>query len=166
VHFFYLFSVWLHLIAATIWIGGMVFLAAVVVPILRRPEHRTLMIPLISQTGKRFRGIGWLCLGVLLVTGLFNLTSHGFGWEQVWSGQLFASGFGHTLGTKLFLVAVVLILSMIHDFFIGPRATTVGQHAPDSAEALRLRRQASWIGRVNLLLSLVIVALGVMLVRG
>lgn len=144
----------------------MVFLAAVVVPILRRPEHRTLMIPLISQTGKRFRWIGWLCLGMLLVTGLFNLISHGFGWEQVWSRQLFASGFGRTLGAKLFLVVVVLILSVVHDFFIGPRATMVGQRAPGSAEVLRLRRQASWIGRVNLLLALVIVTLGVMLARG
>jgi putative copper resistance protein D len=166
VRFFYLFSVWLHLIAAMVWIGGMVFLAAVVVPVLRRPEHRALLIPLISQTGKRFRWVGWVCLGVLVATGIFNLTSHGFGWEQVWSGRLFMGGFGQTLEIKLVLVGVVLILSVIHDFFVGPRATAVGQSAPGSAEAIRLRRQASWIGRVNLLISLIIVALGVLLVRG
>jgi cytochrome c biogenesis protein CcdA len=37
---------------------------------------------------------------------------------------------------------------------------------PDSEAARRLRRCASWFGRINLLLGLILVALGVYLVRG
>jgi hypothetical protein len=36
----------------------------------------------------------------------------------------------------------------------------------DVLDRLGLRRWASWFGRINLLLALVVVALGVMLVRG
>jgi uncharacterized membrane protein len=166
VYTFYLLSVWLHLVAVAIWIGGMVFLALVVVPITRRPEHQRIAISLISQTGRRFRWVGWGCLIVLLLSGTVNLAYRGFGWAEVWNGHLFTGLFGHTLAIKLFCVALILLLSAVHDFVVGPRATAVGQAAPGSSEAIRLRRQASWIGRVNLLLALVVVALGVALVRG
>lgn len=162
----YLLSVWLHLVAAAVWIGGMVFLALVAVPIVRRPEHRGIAMSLISQTGQRFRWVGWGCLLVLLLSGTFNLASRGFGWADVWNGHLFAGLFGRTLAVKLLCVAIILLLSAVHDFVVGPRATTVGQAAPGSSEAIRLRRQASWMGRINLFLALVVVALGVVLVRG
>jgi hypothetical protein len=84
----------------------------------------------------------------------------------MWSGQVFAGDFGHTLAVKLLLVGVILTISVVHDFFIGPQATAIGQTAPGSPEAIRLRRRASWIGRLNLLLSLAVIALAVKLVRG
>ena len=37
---------------------------------------------------------------------------------------------------------------------------------PGSPEALRLRKSASWFGRINVLLGLVAVLMGVMIVRG
>ena len=144
----------------------MVFLALVVVPITRRLEPRGLAVSLIAQCGRRFRWVGWVCLGVLILSGVFNLAYRGFSWGDVWSGRLFAGAFGRTLALKLFLVATLLLISVIHDFFIGPRATVVGQVTPGSLEALRLRRWASWLGRLNLLLALAVVALAVTLVRG
>lgn len=144
----------------------MVFLALVVIPIMRQPAYRNLSSALISQSGKRFRWIGWGCLVVLLLTGIMNLATHGFTWTDVWDGRMFAGHFGHILAVKLLCVSVVLALSVTHDFFIGPRATAAGQSTPGSPEALRLRRQASWMGRFNLLLSLLIVALAVVMIRG
>ena len=161
----YLLSVWLHIIAAAVWIGGMAFLALVVVPTLRQPAYRDSALELISQSGKRFRVVGWICLSLLLLTGMYNLALRGFGWTDVWNGALFQGGFGFTLSLKLCLVTAILVLSMVHDFLIGPRATVVGQSAPASPQAKRLRRQASWMGRLNVLLALVAVALGVLLVR-
>jgi uncharacterized membrane protein len=166
VYTFYPLFVWLHLVAAAVWIGGMVFLALVVVPIIRRPEHQQIAVSLISQTGRRFRWVGWGCLIVLLLSGTVNLAYRGFGWADAWSGHLFTGFFGHTLAIKLFCVVLILLLSAVHDFVMGPRATAVGQATPNSPEAIRLRRQVSWIGRVNLLLALAVVALGVLLVRG
>jgi uncharacterized membrane protein len=157
--------VWLHVLAAATWLGTMVFLAAVLVPVLRATGDDALRARLLGATGTRLRALGWLSFGVLATTGLVNLTFRGFdlldrsdvGW-RLWQGP-----FGHALAWKLGLFAVVLLLSAVHDFRLGPRATAL---APGSPAALRLRRWATWIGRLNLLLGLAIVFLAVALARG
>ncbi|MFQ5682260.1 MAG: DUF4149 domain-containing protein [Candidatus Binatia bacterium] len=148
------------------WIGGMVFLVVVLVPAIREPAHQAVASSLVHWTGQRFRWVGWVCLGLLILTGVFNLAYRGFGWLDLWNGQLWQGSFGTSLEIKLLLVAVILLLSVVHDFNIGPRASDLMQSNPASPKAARLRRQASWIGRLNLFLALAVVALGVMLVRG
>ncbi len=162
----YLFSVWLHILSMAIWLGGMIFLALILVPVTRRPEHRGQAASLIHWVGVRFRWVGWICLILLVVSGVLNVGARGFTWADLGSGRLWQGPFGRALGIKLLLVAVILLLSAVHDFLIGPRATALWQAHPGSPQALRLRRQATWIGRINLLLALIVVALGVILARG
>ncbi len=162
----YLISVWLHLLAMAVWIGGMIFLVLVLVPVVRLPEARGVAGLLVHQVGTRYRTVGWVCLALLVLSGIVNLSYRGYGWADLFDGRLWQGPFGHILGGKLLLVAIVLVLSAIHDFRVGPRATALLREKPGSPEALRARRQASWFGRVNLLLALAIVLLGVMLVRG
>lgn len=165
-HALYILSVWLHLLAAMTWIGGMVFLALVLVPACRLPAYQGIATSLVHVTGVRFRVVGWICLGVLLLTGTFNLAYRGLGLSALLSGPAPFGFFGQILRIKLPVVAAIFLISARHDFVIGPRATAVGSTDPASAEARRLRAWASWMGRVNLLLGLAVVALGVMLVRG
>ena len=165
-HAFYLLSIWLHILAASVWMGGMVFLVLILVPAIRQPRYSGIAASFIHWTGLRFRWVGWICLGLLLLSGTFSLAYRGFDWTNLWDGQLWQGSFGRILGVKLLLVAVIFVASGFHDFAIGPRATELWQQNPGSAKALRLRRRAGWLGRVNLLLALVVVALGVMLVRG
>ena len=66
---------------------------------------------------------------------------------------------------KLVLVLLVLLLSAVHDFAVGPRAAALKRADPDSVRARSLGRLASRIARANLLLTLAILALAVMLVR-
>ncbi len=160
------FFVWLHIIAAAVWFGGMVFLALVLVPVMRLTEYREHASRLVQLTGVRFRAVGWVCLGVLVVTGFVNLWHRGIGWAALSNPGFWASPFGNLVGWKLLVVALILALSAYHDFLIGPRATAAGQADPGSATALRLRRQASWMGRLNMLLVLAAVVLAVLLVRG
>ena len=165
-HAIYLFSVWLHILAGVVWIGGMIFLSVILLPVIRRPEFRSAAPLLVHFSGVRFRWVGWLCLVVLVLTGAFNLIYRGVAWEDLQIGDFWRSQFGVILSTKLILVVVVLLLSILHDFFIGPKASALGRANPGSPDALRFRRYASWFGRVNLFLALVIVAFGSMLVRG
>jgi uncharacterized membrane protein len=162
----YLLSIWLHIIAASIWIGGTIFLAAVLVPMIRRPEYRAFAPAMLQSAGERFRKIGWASLLVLMATGVTNLAFRRFAWTDVATPQGWNSRFGQTLAEKLLVVATIMVLSLAHDLWVGRRATAAWLANPSSEETRRLRRQASWIGRINLLLSLIAAALGVMLVRG
>ncbi len=59
---------------------------------------------------------------------------------------------------KLGLVALALCLAVVHDFVLGPRAGKPGA-APS------IRACASWLARVNVLVVLAIVLLGLGLLR-
>jgi uncharacterized membrane protein len=135
---------WLHVLAAITWIGGMLFIALVLVPVTRRLEDPTVRTRLVQETGRRFRTVGWIALTVLVVTGLLNLWSH---------PDLLSSP---RLHWKLGLVGLALILSAFHDFVLGPRAG-----APGADPSARVR--ASWVARVNVLVVLVVVLLGLSL---
>lgn len=165
-HTLYLVSVYLHILAAVVWIGGMAFFVAVLVPLLKRPELQARAGALIHWVGLRFRAVGWASLGVLVVTGTFNLYARGVRPSDLSSGAFWRGGFGLALGIKLSLVAVILTISALHDFWIGPRATALMQQAPETARAVHLRKLARWIGRTNMILALAVVALAVILVRG
>ena len=161
-HTAYLVSVWLHLLAAMAWVGGMIFLVAVVVPLLRRPEMREHATELLRTTGNRFRTLGWIALTTLVVTGTFNILHRGFSFGQILSGDVFQGQWGRVLAHKLGMVAVILVMSAVHDFWIGPTAL----RDPDPARREKFRKSASIFGRVNFALALAVVALAVTLVRG
>jgi uncharacterized membrane protein len=137
---------WLHVLAAITWIGGMLFIALVLVPTTRRLEDQALRARLVHAAGLRFRTVGWVAIGVLVVTGLLNLWMH---------PVLLSSARFHW---KVGLVVLALILSAFHDFVLGPRAG-----APGADPSARVR--ASWIARINVLVVLAIVALGLSLFR-
>lgn len=132
------------MLAAITWIGGMLFIALVLVPVTRHLEDPTVRTRLVQETGRRFRTVGWIALTVLVVTGLLNLWSH--------PGLLSSP----RLHWKLGLVGLALILSAFHDFVLGPRAG-----APGADPSARVR--ASWVARVNVLVVLVVVLLGLSL---
>jgi len=164
-HTAYLLSVWLHLLGAIVWIGGMLFLVMIVVPYLRTGD-RLQAAMLMRATGRRFRNVAWGTFALLFATGLFNLWMRGVRPGDFLRADWLASPFGHAVVLKLLLFALVIAISAVHDFHYGPRATAAAQHDPRGAEAERLRRVASYLGRINVLAALLLVALGVVLVRG
>jgi putative copper resistance protein D len=161
-----LFVIWLHIIAVAVWVGGMVFIATVLVPVIRSPDFARHGAVLVRVTGRRFRTIAWFALLVLIVTGFVNLANRGIGPIDLFSRDTWTSSFGRLLAFKLVLVGIVLAVSLIHDFVVGPRAGQAALEKPGSDEAQAMRRQASLLGRFNLVAALVIVALGVALARG
>jgi copper resistance protein D len=64
---------------------------------------------------------------------------------------------------KIVLVAVMLVLSAVHDFYLGPRA---GVLDPESDEADRLRRSSLMLARINGALALALIYVAVRLARG
>ena len=159
----YLVNVTIHLLAALLWLGGMFFLGAVGAPVLRSVEPPELRKQLFHELGLRFRTVGWIAIGVLLVTGTLNLYFRGVLIGGALADPNFwRSPFGRALGFKLACVTTMLALSAWHDFSIGPRA---GEAPAGSAEARKLRTGAMWIARVNVLAGLLLVMAAVRLPR-
>lgn len=167
----YHLSVLVHILSTIIWVGGILFLALVVVPVARRlpPADRA---ALVTAVGSRFRTIGWSCLALLVITGLINLHYRGVTWGSIVSGEIFATLFGRLVVAKVTLVATMIAVSAVHDFVVGPASARAHAQAgvcpsPEAQTAIAaLRRRASWLGRVTALLALTIVAVAVALVRG
>ncbi len=162
---FYLLSVWLHIIAACVWIGSSVFLVVGVLPFFRGRDDR-LFLDFIVWSAPRLRAVGWGSLAVLLVTGVYNLAARGLTFGQALDGSLWHGPFGRTLAEKLAVVVLIVVLTAFHDFYWGPRTLALRRLDPGSAAAQRARKVTMRLGQVSLLLSLIAVFLAVMLVRG
>ena len=154
--------IWVHVIAACLWIGGSLFLVGVLLPVLRSDRWAEHYRPLLRDIVLRFRSVAWGTLAVLVLTGT-ALTGHRLGGDFA---SLLDSGWGRTVAVKAGIVAVILTLAAVHDWRTGPKAMEALRADPDGAAAARLRATAMWVGRINLLLGLVVVWLAVGLPRG
>lgn len=163
-YFWFVVSMWIHLLAAITWIGGLLFITMVLVPTLRMPELRANALVLLRVTGRKFQRIAYATLVTLVATGAANVLLKIGSWDAV--AAALPTTYGRLLVAKVGLVLVVIALALYHDFVVGPAATRAMEADARGAAALALRRQASWIGRINTLLSLVIMTLALLLVRG
>lgn len=161
-----LFSVWVHMIAMVVWLGGMSTLALVFVPLTREGSLREAGRALLSPLALRFRRIAWISLLVLVITGGINTIARGISPSDVLNAPFYQGAYGQTFALKLLLVATVLSLSYVHDFRIGPRLAEVQQSGGAEGEMASLRRRVVLLARVNAALALAILFLAVMLSRG
>jgi len=101
---------WIHLISASIWVGGSIFLGVVLAPLLKKmslsiEERLELMI----KVGKRFNKIALPSLVILIGTGIYN--SH----LVLQSPEiLFSSSYGAFLITKIVLVIALIVTFAVH----------------------------------------------------
>jgi uncharacterized membrane protein len=160
----YLGSVFLHILAALVWLGGMLFLAIVAVPAARRLPDPRLRSALLADVGSRFRAVGWPVIGVLVVTGAWNAGSR-WGWSSLVAPAFWDSRPGQLLGLKLLFVAAMVALSGLHDFVLGPRLTALGRAAPDAPGLAGLRKRTVTLARLEVMLGLAVVALAVAMIR-
>jgi copper transport protein len=98
---------WVHLSAATLWVGGLVQLAAVVWP--AAPELR-------RAAFLRFSRLATVLVALLLAAGTYLSVLR---LPQV--HDLWTTGYGHVLLVKLGLVALALSWGAVHRFVAVPR---------------------------------------------
>jgi putative copper export protein len=91
----------LHVLAATVWVGGQIVLAALV-PVLRRFGSDAL-----EAAARRFNQVAWTAFAVLIVTGIWNITAVS---PQVSHG----AGYRTTLIVKLVAVAISGVTAVLH----------------------------------------------------
>lgn len=162
----YHLSVFVHILCAVFWIGGMLFTAAVLVPASRNKLLKNKKGAFFTLIGKKFSRISWILFIVLIITGVTNLTTRGYAFSTLLTSAFWDSYLGSKLFIKLHIFAVVLVVSGFHDFYAGPKAAKLMDEEPDSARTQRMRKLSSWLGRINLLLGLAILYYAIRLYRG
>ena len=110
---------WLHLLAAIIWIGGLVFQVLVVFPTLVRTTPTAERVRLALSLEARFRVIMWPAVGMVLFTGLVNLMN-------IWYATVVTAGsipptFVSVLSVKLCLVLGMIALQAVQQLLVQPR---------------------------------------------
>ncbi|HEX9033844.1 MAG TPA: hypothetical protein VF834_18550 [Streptosporangiaceae bacterium] len=88
----------LHVLAATIWVGGQLTLAALV-PVLRRQGPDAPRV-----AARRFNLVAWPAYGVLLITGVWNIAAV----------SPMSASYRATLTAKLVVVAASGITAFLH----------------------------------------------------
>jgi copper resistance protein D len=162
----YFWSVYIHILMAMFWIGGMIFTAAVLVPASRHKMFENKRGELFKVIGTGFSRISWVIFLLMIISGITALLGMGYSMSDLATSHFWGSGYGNTLLGKLHLFSLVLILSGIHDFWLGPKAARLMDEDPENKMTRRFRKMSSWAGRLNLILGLIIVYYAVSLVRG
>ncbi|HZR94388.1 MAG TPA: hypothetical protein VFA56_01755 [Gaiellaceae bacterium] len=140
-----------HLLAASVWVGGTIALVFVAVPPVQRlqGEERG---RLLREFGRLWRPIGWSSLGIAILTGaVIASRAHAF--------DTTPTRFDVTLAIKGALVGLLVAGAYLHDFVLGPG---LARQIRDG-ERQSLRPILVAIGRGNLLLTVAIPILGVLL---
>ena len=155
-----LFLMWLHLLAAVAWIGGMLFLSVVLVPVLKRESFASQRALLFRTTARRFRAVVWGAIAVLLFTGPLLLHQRGIPIAD-------PSEWPMVLATKLGLVTILLLLTLTHDLILGPRMVKILQLPSESRSRFdhALVLWSPWVARLSLLFALGVLFAAVVLVR-
>ena len=161
----YLLSVFMHILAAAAWLGGAFFIIIMLVPSIRKNKFRQTGSALMKDIGPRLRTTAWISFLILLLTGIFNFI-YRFGTDSIVSVSFWQTSVGTALAVKLVLVLAIVLISLYHDFAVGPAASTAMMNDPMSKESQALRRKASLCGRLNTILGLMAVFAAVIIVRG
>jgi copper transport protein len=106
---------WLHLLAASLWIGGIIYLSLIYLPLLKShsPLERTQSMLSILP---RYSPLAITGVIIMAITGPFNATFHMSSLDQ-----LFGTAYGRTVLIKSLLVCAMLVISAIHVGLFRPR---------------------------------------------
>jgi uncharacterized membrane protein len=110
---------WLHLLAAVIWIGGLFFQLLVVGPTLSRATPVREQVRLGLSLEGHFRAVMWPAVGVVLLTGLYNVMNLLMATAQ--AGVSLPTAFVRILGIKLLLVGLMIGLQAVQQLVLRPR---------------------------------------------
>ena len=142
---------WVHVVAAVVWIGGLTYQTHVLLPVARRGGAATF-----AQAARRARPITWTAIVLVVLTGFYNVTQIG-PWERAMQ-----SGAGVLVAAKFALVIVAVALASQRDF---AQVTILGAAVAAGADPTPALRAIARLDRVVLGLALVVIYLGLAVSR-
>jgi putative copper resistance protein D len=155
--------IWAHLVSASIWVGGSIFIGIVLAPLLKTiSESVEERIAIMIRVGRKFNKIAIPSLAILIATGLYN-SSNILSRPQF----LFSTNYGIILVIKIILVISLLVMFAIHVRIIR----TEIEKKIESKEMLpeivqKLRSKIISLGRIMVFVSIAILLMAALLRSG
>jgi putative copper export protein len=141
-----------HLLSATVWVGGTVALVFVGVPAIRTLEGEARATAM-RALGHRWRPLGWSAMGVAILSGLWLTHLHGG-----FNSAALSTDFDRTLILKSVLVVFLVGGALTHDYVLGPRLQRELRAGEPRAPVTR--RRLIWVGWFNFSLTIAVPILG------
>ncbi len=106
---------WLHLLSAALWVGGLLYVAAVLRPSLARIDGHQ-RIAILGSLVPRFSNLAFISVAVLVATGIYAA------WINVPGlGAVRTTAYGRTLAIKLGLLVPLLTIAAVNLLSTRPR---------------------------------------------
>lgn len=147
---------WLHMLATVTWIGSLAAINLLVLPASIRTLKLVDQLSFIAALQKRLEPLAWFCMGLLLATGLFQLSANphydGFlSTSTQWSLAILVK---HSLGVIMAVVSAVQTWEVLPSI----QRTLMRKETAKADELARLQRREIILMRTNLILSALILA--------
>ena len=146
---------WLHLLATVTWIGGIVAISILVLPAARKSLEPVDQLAFLEALQKRLEPLAWFSLGMLIATGLFQLSanSHYNGFFNV------STQWSLAILVKHGLVGVMVAVSAVQTWEALPairRTLMRRERGATEEEIVRLQKREERLLRMNFILSILI----------
>ena len=149
---------WLHMLATTVWIGGIVTLVLLVLPVAKTKLEPMDYANLVEGLKRSLDPLAWLSLLVLLGTGMFQMSA-----SPNYEGLLtITNTWSRAILIKHVLFLIVIGISAYLTWIMMPaqrRLALLRAKGKDTPEAERLENREIWLQRLNLLLAILILGL-------
>ena len=147
---------WLHMLATVTWIGSLAAINLLVLPASKRTLKLVDQLSFIAALQKRLEPVAWFSIGLLLVTGLFQMSANphydGFlATSTQWSLAILVK---HGLGVIMVVVSAIQTWEVIPSI----HRALMKKDKADTGELAKLQRREVILLRVNLILSALILA--------
>ncbi|MGH2993455.1 MAG: copper resistance CopC/CopD family protein [Solirubrobacterales bacterium] len=133
---------WIHLVAASIWIGGIAQIALAWIPAIRALDGES-RLTVVESVLSRFGRVALPAFLVVAVTGLTNALIQLGHVSALWE-----TPYGRVLSAKIVLVGLIALASYGHALRLRPRLLAANPHPPEQLERRhwRLVGVEPWLG--------------------
>ena len=143
---------WIHIVAVTVWLGPQFFMFLVTVPAVRVIEDPEVRLRVMRVIVTRFGWLAWGAMAVIVLSGVSNLFQEADEFGHLWDTEY---RYFQIFSTKMVLVGLMVILTALHTFVIGPKQLRLLEEMrSDSTEAAGLRRVSIIVSSLALLASI------------
>lgn len=142
------------MLATVVWIGSLASINLLFLPAATRTLKLVDQLSLVTALQKRLEPLAWFCMGLLLVTGLFQMSTseHYDGFASI------STQWSLAILVKHGFAVIMVVVSAIQTWEVLPAIQRIllKKEKADEAELARLQKSEVRLLRINLLLSALI----------